>query len=402
VTRTRAATAQRLAVRPARVRAIRRRLLDWYELNRRDLPWRRRSGNAYAQWVAEIMLQQTQVDTVRAYYEPFLERFPDVRALGSARLDEVLKRWEGLGYYRRAVNLHRAAQQLVAQGSAIPGSADGLRELPGIGRYTSAAIASIAYGEPVAAVDGNVTRVLSRLFGLAGDTAISGSGRARLTASVQSIADRLLDARRPGDFNQAWMDLGATVCRPVRPKCHACPLATLCQSRPSMTRAPPSLSDDSRDSRVRIRRTRAQRPASPRVVQTVLLAWRGEALFMRQRPPNGLWSGLWEFPIVAERAPDDSPEDAIESNASLVSGALRALGLRARGAPLVLETVAHRLTHRRYEFRPIAVAADDRTRCPPRTDARGRWITPGERARRAISTAHRRILALAQRCRNST
>ncbi|MCH7849578.1 MAG: A/G-specific adenine glycosylase, partial [Planctomycetes bacterium] len=202
---------------------IRRRLLAWYDRNRRDLPWRRRAADPYAQWVAEAMLQQTRVDTVLNYYERFLKRFPDVPALARASREVVLKHWEGLGYYRRVVHLHEAAKQLAADGAAIPNSSHELRRLPGVGPYLAAAIASIAFGERAAAVDGNVARVISRLMGVTDDVQ-SGPGR----RTIQSLADQLIPPGRPGDFNQAWMDLGSAVCTSRSPDCDACPLSGEC------------------------------------------------------------------------------------------------------------------------------------------------------------------------------
>ncbi|HUK87164.1 MAG TPA: A/G-specific adenine glycosylase, partial [Terriglobales bacterium] len=199
---------------------MRTALLTWYGRHRRALPWRA-TRDPYRIWLSEIMLQQTRVKAVLGHYRRFLERFPDVRALARARVSSVLAAWSGLGYYRRARSLHAAARVLVGeQGGEFPRTAEELRMLPGVGRYTAAAIASIAFGEPEAVVDGNVERVLSRLRGC------------HLPArQAWEMAEQLLDRERPGDFNQAMMELGATLCLPGEPLCTRCPVARWCRSR---------------------------------------------------------------------------------------------------------------------------------------------------------------------------
>jgi A/G-specific adenine glycosylase len=202
---------------------FRRRLLSWFGKNKRDLPWRR-TREPYAIWVSEIMLQQTRVAAVIEHYTRFMERFPTLTSLADANEEEVLACWSGLGYYRRARLLHRAAQ-FVAQelGGKLPKKAIELRRLPGIGEYTCAAIASIAFGERAAVVDGNVERVLTRVAGWDENSATE--------KKIRSMAATLLDQRRPGDFNQAMMELGATVCLPRGPLCLHCPVQTLCATR---------------------------------------------------------------------------------------------------------------------------------------------------------------------------
>src|SRR5688572_31827881 len=198
----------------AAIRRTRRALLGFYDAHRRALPWRE-DPRPYRVWISEVMLQQTRVDAVVPYYRAWMERFPDVRALAAAPLDDVLKSWEGLGYYARARNLHRAA--LVVRdrmGGELPARASALRELPGFGEYTAGAVASIAFGEAVPAVDGNVRRVLARLYDEPEPTA----------RWLRERAAALVDPARPGDFNQALMELGATVCRPRSPDCARCPL----------------------------------------------------------------------------------------------------------------------------------------------------------------------------------
>ena len=200
--------------------AFRTQLLNWYDANKRDLPWRK-NHDPYRVWLSEIMLQQTRVSAVIQKYNKFLELFPTVEALAEARSEAVLAAWSGLGYYRRARALHAAAQTIARElGGKFPSTAKDLQSLPGIGRYTSAAISSIAYGESVAVVDGNVERVAERL-----------SGRSLPIAQVWEFAEGLLSPERSGDFNQAMMELGATVCVPGEPKCLACPVAKFCRAR---------------------------------------------------------------------------------------------------------------------------------------------------------------------------
>ena len=205
---------------------LRAALLAWYRAERRDLPWRR-TRDPYAIWVSETMLQQTRVEAVIPYYERFLARFPTVGALATADLDDVLSAWAGLGYYSRARNLKRAAEQVVADhAGCLPAAPDALRELPGIGRYTAGAIASIAFDRPAPIVDGNVARVLARLHGLR-EPIEQSAVRARLWAE----AERLADGPAPGDLNQALMELGARICVPGTPRCDACPVSPFCDAR---------------------------------------------------------------------------------------------------------------------------------------------------------------------------
>lgn len=266
---------------------LRANLLAWYELNRRDLPWRR-TRDPYAIWVSEIMLQQTRVAAVVERYEAFLRSFPTVEALGRAAEAEVLALWSGLGYYRRARMLHRAAQEVVSElDGAMPRSAAGLRELPGIGAYTSAAIASIAYGEPAAVVDGNVERVVQRLAGWGSE---SFGGQAKLMRETERVAGVLLDPARPGDFNQAMMELGATVCLPRNPQCLTCPIYAHCRTRgehPTVKRA----------------RTRSEDAAYALVIRG------GEAnsqelpevLLVQRSAEQTVMPGMWELPALREK-----------------------------------------------------------------------------------------------------
>jgi A/G-specific adenine glycosylase len=265
-------------------------LLSWYERHRRDLPWRD-TNDPYAIWVAEIMLQQTRVETVLTYYEPFLRRFPTLKALANAQLDEVLKAWEGLGYYARARNLHRAAQQVVQrEGGRVPSRQKALLELPGVGRYTAAAIASIAFNQDAVALDGNLRRVLCRIFAIDDDP-----GRPNTQRELEALGEAALPPGRAGDFNQALMDLGATICTPTNPRCLLCPVATMCKA----------LEEGIQDA-LPIRATRTRRPHRD---VTAGVIWDGNGHFLiTQRPLDGLLGGLWEFPGGKRRPGEDLPD----------------------------------------------------------------------------------------------
>ena len=282
---------------------LQQRLLAWFRANRRDLPWRR-TRDPYAIWVSEIMLQQTQVATVLGYYERFLTRFPDVKALARAAEDDVLHAFQGLGYYSRARRLHHAARVVVERhGGHVPRDPGLLRELPGLGAYTAGAIASIAFGlrEPI--VDGNVVRVLTRVFGLRGDP-----GKAPLKQRLWQLARELVPEREPGDFNQALMELGATRCTPQRPLCISCPLAPLCQARGGGD--PESLPE------------LPARAAVTEVASAAAIVVRRERVLVVRRPSNApRWGGLWTFPDV-ELEPGEPAEAgaarAVKERAGLV------------------------------------------------------------------------------------
>lgn len=256
----------------AEIARLRRLLNRWYRANRRELPWRE-TRDPYRIWVSEVMLQQTQVKTALPYYRRFLRRFPTLRRLAAADEGAVLKCWEGLGYYARARNLHRAAARVTAAGGRVPDRWDAFRALPGVGDYIAAAVLSIAFGRPHAVVDGNVKRVLARLL------ALDAPAAARL---FQSHADRLLDRSRPGDFNQALMELGALVCTPRAPACDRCPIEALCRAR--------------LDGTVDHFPRRAPARRIPEVEATVGVIVRNGRVLVTRRLPGGLLGGLWEFP----------------------------------------------------------------------------------------------------------
>jgi A/G-specific adenine glycosylase len=281
------------------------RLVEWYRAHRRDLPWRR-TRDAYAIWVSEVMLQQTRVAVVVPYWERWMGRFPTAAALAEAPLDDVLASWSGLGYYGRARNLHAGAREVMARyGGVVPGDAAELRRLPGIGRYTSGAIASMAFGRREPVVDGNVARVLARVFAIEEDVKSTPAQK-----RLWQLAAELVPDDAPGDFNQALMELGATVCtpngaRPTRsgrssrpmassdrpgPRCEACPVVGACAARAA-----------GRERELPVVALRAADRDKP-VLRTVA-AWmerRGRVLLARRRP-EGLFGGLWELPQAASR-----------------------------------------------------------------------------------------------------
>jgi len=261
-----------------RARSLASRLVDWYEVHRRDLPWRG-IRDPYGIWLSEIMLQQTRVETVIPRYERFLRRFPDLESLAAASTSEVLAEWAGLGYYRRARSLHAAAQRIVEEGGRFPRSYAGLLLLPGLGRYAAGAIASIAFDEQVSAVDGNVERVLSRLLALAEDPK-RGEGR----AVVEAAAHALVESAKPSELNQALMELGALVCTPRNPRCSSCPWKQSCRARAE--------SDPERFP------LRAPRPQSVPVSCYAAVHREGEALLFRRRAEGSHNAGLWELPTT--------------------------------------------------------------------------------------------------------
>ena len=296
-------------------------LLAWYDLNGRTLPWRS-VVTPYRTWVSEIMLQQTRVSAVIPYFERFMEELPDVSALAAVSEERLLKLWEGLGYYSRARNLQKAAKVIVSDfGGALPQSYHALLSLPGIGEYTAAAIASINFSEPVAAVDGNLLRVAAR---------VSGCGEDIMDAKVRRLfrqrLDAAIDANRPGAYNQAMMDLGATVCLPNgAPKCEICPARTMCEAyKNGLTEVLP---------------VRAKKKSRKIEERTVLLLFQGGKVALRKRPDTGLLAGLWEYPNL--------PESLDEAGALL---ALAQMGLSAESiAPA--GSAKHIFTHIEWDMK---------------------------------------------------
>ncbi|UCF19411.1 MAG: A/G-specific adenine glycosylase [Gemmatimonadota bacterium] len=354
-------------------------MLSWYDANRRDLPWRHHAvdpslkavgggtvrvppptePDPYRIWVAEVMLVQTQVDTVIPYYHRFLDRFPDARALAASHLDEVLKLWEGLGYYARARNLHKAAGLIVRQhGGALPSDEAALRELPGIGPYVAAAIASIAFGHSVLAVDGNVRRVLSRLHDLAQPT----------PALVRKVGAPLA-AQRAGDVNQALMDLGSGLCTPRSPRCEVCPLEGLCLARSRGT-------VDARPGG-RPRRGRPHHDIAAGVI------WHDGKVLIAKRRPEGLLGGLWEFP-GGKAEPGESLEAAV------VREVAEELGVEVEPVERIV-AVPHAYSH--FEITLHAFACRYLGGAPRALGCEEfAWVEPDDLDRYAFPAANKRVL----------
>ena len=347
---------------------IARALLTHFDAHRRAMPWRETS-DPYAIWVSEVMLQQTRVDTVIPYWTAWMERFPTVHDLADADLDDVLKRWEGLGYYSRARNLHGAAKMVRERfDGRVPDTVEELRQLPGVGEYTAGAVASIAHGVPTPAVDGNVRRVLSRLYDLEAPTA----------AQLRSLAAELVPTDRPGDFNQALMELGATVCTPRSPDCDACPLAEWCEAR-----------------RLGVQeqrpRPKARKSVPEETVRTAVIARDDDALLLVRRPESGLLGGLWEFP-GAPAGEDGSGEDGPDGGGDWPA-AIRAL-IEASGPPVQLDPVTHTFSHKRVTYQPALyrVGETDGVGDHRATDADdAAWVPPRRLVEYALPVAQQKI-----------
>jgi A/G-specific adenine glycosylase len=312
-------------------RRFQHRLLEWFDRHKRDLPWRR-DRDPYRVWLSEIMLQQTRVAAVIDHYERFLRRFPNIEKLASAREATVLAAWSGLGYYRRARMLHAAAKNIVKEhGGKLPGRAEDLRALPGIGRYTASAIASIAFDEPVAVVDGNVERVLQRVHGknLAGE-------------NLWRAAEELLSRQRSGDFNQAMMELGATVCFPRQPQCLLCPVSDLCATRGELDKPGKGTRQTKREIHY-------------------ALACRNVSIFLVQRPKTAtLMPGMWELPET----------------------------VGANGADAAWLTLRHSITVTNYLVRVL--------RSPAFKGLEGRWVRKSRLATLPLTGLARKILRAAK------
>lgn len=269
---------------------IKQHLLSWYDQHQRKLPWRE-SRDPYKIWVSEIMLQQTRVDQVRPYFDRFIEKFPDVHSLAAADRQEVMQVWEGLGYYSRARNLHDAAKKVVEEyNGRMPDTWKGITDLKGIGPYTAAAILSIAFDQNYAVMDGNVKRVITRLFGIEEDI------RKGVTEKeIQQQANELLDEKRPGDFNQALMELGATICTPKNPNCNACPVNDTCVAyRTAKTETIPYKSP-------------AKKKPHHQIGVGIVVDEKDQVL-IALRPEDAMLGGLWEFPGGKQKESETMPE----------------------------------------------------------------------------------------------
>lgn len=346
-------------------RALHSWLLSWYAREKRDLPWRR-TRDPYAIWISEIMLQQTQVKTVLPFYERFMARFPDVYALAEASLDDVLRIWAGLGYYSRARNLRPAAQRIVKKcGGKFPETEEGLRALPGIGRYTAGAILSIAWGKDAAVLDGNVMRVLSRLFAFDIDPRSAPGQKA-----LWDLAERLLPEGKSASWNQALMELGALVCLSDNPTCLLCPVAASCEARirGEVDRYP----------------VRGERKKVPVVQGICAIVWRGKKVLFVQRPEEGLLGGLWEFPTAELRGwkpRAGTAEDFVRETLGLEGSVEATLGV-----------VRHIFTHRDLRLHLFVYAAKGGRLRAGRYRAH-QWVRPSEFERFPLSALTEKVVA---------
>lgn len=358
---------------------LRDALLTHYDRAARALPWRGET-DPYRVLVSEIMLQQTRVETVRGYYEPWLERFPNVDALAEADDDDVLKAWEGLGYYRRARNLHRAARVVREQcDGSIPSSYDALRALPGVGDYTAGAVASIAFGHRVPAVDGNVRRVLARLLDVAEPK----------PAWLRERAAELVDDDRPGDWNQALMELGATICKPRAPECGACPVSEWCAARAAGTQS--------------LRPAAPSRREVPTAIIVLAVLHRGGTVLVAKRPPTGLLAAMWAFP---ERRLGGADSLSATASADVALEIAESLGLEAVGEAVRLPDCRHRFTHLAAVYIPwsIEVAGEPnvctgegrpgmgRSHPSPSRSSTLSWIDPLDTSAHALPVAQRKVM----------
>jgi A/G-specific adenine glycosylase len=353
--------ASRPTVAEGRVSAL---LLAWFDRHRRDLPWRR-THDPYRIWVSEVMLQQTQVSTVVAYYSRWMARFPSLEALAGASEDEVLGAWEGLGYYARARHLLAGARAVLERHAGeLPSTAAELRELPGIGAYSAGAIASIAFGRREPVVDGNVRRVLCRLEGLRGDPT-----RAPLARRLGEVARRMVPEERPGDHNQALMELGAMLCTPENPGCSRCPLEKLCLARrQGMEQELPELP----------RRART----TPLRVAAAIVERRGRLLLVRHPEGATRWAGLWQFPNAEVRRTESARACALRALREQV-------GLAATVGELVL-SLRHAVTRYRVTLHAFRCRAE-RGQARTLQVAELAWKTRSDLGAIAMPAAHRRL-----------
>jgi len=370
-----------LPILPEAIPHFRTRLLDWFQEAGRDLPWRR-THDPYRIWVSEVMLQQTRVETAIPYYLRWMERFPRLEALAEADREEVLGAWAGLGYYSRARNLHDAARQVRERhGGRVPKDPDQFRELPGVGDYTAGAVASIAFGIPVPAVDGNVRRVLARLGDLPDPS----------SATLRRWARELLDPDEPGNFNQALMELGATLCTPRAPRCQDCPVASWCGARRYGTQE--------------ARPAPRKRGPVREVHWGVAVLMHGDRVLLSRRGEEGLLGGMWEFPSAELAAEGDPREGALQAaRAALGSGLGELEGAAALGGSWTpLPSVPHLFSHIRALYHPLHLRLRGSAPPVPRgADPAGlRWV-PLDRAHELpLPAAQLRILQqLREICRD--
>ncbi|MFQ6113192.1 MAG: A/G-specific adenine glycosylase [bacterium] len=345
--------------------AFSEKLIEWFKKNKRDLPWRQTS-EPYRIWVAEVMLQQTQVEQVLPYYEAFIKKYPNVASIARASLSEVLKAWEGMGYYARARNLHTAAEIIVKEfGGQIPTTHDELIKIPGIGPYTAAAVASIAFNENYPVVDGNVLRVLTRVLKIEEYPRKNG-----IKSKFVQAAKELLPEGQASDFNQAMMELGALICTPQRPKCTQCPINFFCQAYQTL--------DD--PSVLPVKKPSKHKPHFNIVVGII---WKMGKILIDQRPREGLLGGLWEFP-GGKQEPGETLEECLVREIREEMD----IEIRVQGPFL---TVQHAYSHFRitlHSFQCQYLSGEPK----PRKAINWNWVAPKELSNYAFPKANKKIL----------
>lgn len=358
-------------VTKSHLKVFREDLLEWFTAHARALPWRIEDAHGkrdpYHVWLSEVMLQQTRVDQALPYFERFTEAFPTLPDLANADLDEVLLEWEGLGYYSRARNLHRAVREVMADyGGTIPADEKAFRALPGVGPYTTAAVLSLAYEQPLAVLDGNVIRVLTRVFGIAED-----AGKARTRARLTNLGNALIPEKSPGMFNEAVMELGATVCKPRNPDCPSCPLSPECVAY--------------RTNRVHDFPVTRKKVPVPHldIAVGVLINPRLEIL-IQQRPEDGMLGGLWEFPGGKVES-GESPADAC------IRELQEELGLDVE-VDFPLKPVKHAYSHFKITLHAFLIFTDDAVQPHHYADLPVRWISLDDLDSVAFPRANRKVI----------
>lgn len=353
-----------MRVHPSTLRSLRKRLLDWFDRSKRDLPWRQ-DPTPYKVLVSEFMLQQTQVETVLPYFHRFIEVFPNFQALAEAEEEEVLRLWSGLGYYRRARNLRLAAQRIVEEHQGrFPNTLEEALALPGVGRYTAGAVMSIAYGERVPLVDGNVERVLSRLFVLREDFSTT-----KGTKAVWDLAEKLVPEVRPGDFNQALMELGALVCAPTGPRCLLCPLSKLCRAyREGVAEELP---------------VKSRKQKQVKVEEVVLLLKCGGRWLLTNRNEEGLYEGMWQFPWGWKKKGERSLKSTLQRLADSLNLSVTSVKR--------FHSLSHGITYRRIESTFYSIEFQ-RENAPEGPDMR--WVRKNDLIREAMPGYQKKMLNL--------
>ena len=345
-------------------------LMQWYDKNKRQLPWRRSSPrDPYKVWVSEIMLQQTRVEAVKDYYKNWMEHFPDIPTLAAASEDDVVRQWQGLGYYSRARNLHTAVREVMeTYGGRVPETREEISKLKGIGDYTAGAILSMAYGKREAAVDGNVLRVFARIYNIS-ENILSAKVKKQITELVKARQDAL----RPGDFNEALMDLGATVCIPGQPRCEACPLVDVCLAKKA-----------GKENEIPLRITKKDVPVEP---ITVFVVKAGDFYLLHQRSSKGLLAGMWEFPnCVGEgKQGREALKSLLAEKGILLTGAVAML------KPVI--QIKHVFSHKIWQMTVYNLSADENVVADSNIPSDWRWVPTEEIADYNLAGPHNRILS---------